>query len=102
MSEQPSQEQPNPLKGKPLEIQPQDYGKLELSLEHERGEITPNEDINVLIKVQEPKYVPKSATPRAWMSDYLFSARIKYADLSTVLQDPNVVSVGFSKPVREK
>ncbi|MBI4017016.1 MAG: hypothetical protein HY363_04980 [Candidatus Aenigmarchaeota archaeon] len=98
MSEQPSQEKPS-ISGKP-EIQEEECRKLERSLANEEW-IAPNEELDVLIKVEGPKYIPKNINPSGWLNDYILRTRIKLSDISTVLQDPYVVSVGFRRKEKE-
>lgn len=56
--------------------------------------------IEAIVQVRQADYVPRQVTVRAWVDSTLFTCAMRAEDLSTVQDDPQVVSVAPSTPLR--
>lgn len=60
----------------------------------------PNDDVEIAVDVAAPQYVPAGVKLRARMSDQLFTAVTKAANLAQLEDDPNVNSVQVGRTLR--
>ena len=57
-------------------------------------------DLEVIVKVSEPNYVPDGVVVRAQISDVIFTSTIASDELQRLEDDPKVASVAVSRKLR--
>ena len=73
--------------------------KLEASPRPEPGD--DEGDLEVIVKVTEPNYVPDGVVVRAQISDKIFTSVIQSETLQSLEDDPQVQSVAVSRKLRD-
>lgn len=58
------------------------------------------DDVAAIVKVATPGYVPPGVQVRSWTGPNLYTANVSAEALHQVAQDPEVVSVELSKPLK--
>lgn len=64
------------------------------------GSDDPDETLPVIVKVNEPRYVPNGFEVRTWIDDLLYTAEASRADVDAADADPNVHSIDRSRRLR--
>jgi hypothetical protein len=84
----------------PMEIDGGDNarsGKIGGPLAAQLTGMADDQEVAAIVKVAEPGYVPEGVTPRATISEAIFTADLTGSQLAALERDPRVVSVELSK-----
>lgn len=65
-----------------------------------RPDPSPENPVEVIVKVKEADYVPEGVAVRAQVSPLLFTSVVPADDLTRLENDPKVHSVSVSSPLR--
>lgn len=62
----------------------------------------PGESLKVIVKVDEPGYVPEGFRVRARIDEVMFTADTTAAAVAAADRDPRVVSISASRPLQQE
>ena len=83
-----------------LSEEPQEHGKLKGFRVESLDSIPAEKEIAAIIKVSKEGYLPLGITPSAQISPYLFTTRLRPADIRRLESDPAVTSIELTQKLQ--
>jgi|SRR5215218_2395270 len=93
----PDENTSEPGRGFELEAAEGGASKVSGSLARQLADVADDELLAAVVEVSEPGYVPNAAEQRAKITDTLFTANLRRAQLSELERDSRVVSVELNR-----